>query len=71
MNQKPRMGVSTSQISGKNPDSVNVASKQVILTSPHSVFIIFGRASGQIFEKTEVLDPLGLVTLVKKPNFKP
>ena len=43
--------VCTFQMSGKIPDSTNVAFEAVILTHPHPLFAIFGRASGQIFEK--------------------
>ena len=50
-----KIRVCTFQLSGKIMDSANVAFEAVILTHPHSLFAIFGRASGQIFEKTLVL----------------
>ena len=49
------MKVFTFQMSGKIMDSANVAFEAVILTHPHLLFAIFGRASGQIFEKMRVL----------------
>ena len=50
-----KIGVCTFQMSGKIPDSTNVAFEAVLLTHPHTLFAIFGRASGQIFEKMRVL----------------
>ena len=56
-----KMRVCTFQMSGKISDSTNVAFKTIILTHPHPIlthphpfFAIFGRASGQIFEKMRV-----------------
>ena len=46
-----KIGVCTFQMSGKIPDSTNVASEAVILSNPDPSFAIFGRASGQIFKK--------------------
>ena len=46
-----KIRVCTFQMSGKIPDSANVAFEAVILTPSHILFAIFGRASGQIFEK--------------------
>ena len=46
-----KMRVCTFQMSGKIPDSANVAFEAVILSSPDPSFAIFGRASGQIFKK--------------------
>ena len=46
--------VCTFQMSRKNPDSANVAFEAVISTHPHTLFAMFGRASGQIFEKMRV-----------------
>ena len=46
-----KMRVCTFQMSGKNPDSANVAFEAVILSNPDPSFAIFGRASGQIFTK--------------------
>ena len=51
-----KVRVCTFQMSGKIPDSTNVAFEAVILTHPHLLFAIFGRASGQIFEKIWVLN---------------
>ena len=57
-----KIRVCTFQMSGKIPDSTNVAFEAVIsshlhqiLTHPHPLFAIFGRANGKIFEKTTVL----------------
>ena len=51
------------QMSGKITDSANVAFEAVILTHPHSLFAIFGRASGQIFEKMRARRDLTLIVL--------
>ena len=59
-----KIRVCTVQMSGKITDSDKVATEALLLTPPHPLFEIFGRASGQIFEKIRVLAPLGLVTLV-------
>ena len=37
------------QMSGKIPDSTNIAFEAVILTHPHFLFAIFGPARGQIY----------------------
>ena len=50
-----KIRICTFQMSGKIPDSINVGFEAVILTHPHPLFAIFGRASGQIFEKIRVL----------------
>ena len=57
-----KIRVCTFQMSGKIPDSANVAFEAVILTHPHplfthlhAMFAIVGRASGQIFQKMRVL----------------
>ena len=47
-----KIRVCTFQISGKIPDSTNVAFEAVILTHPHTLFAIFGPARGQIYGKT-------------------
>ena len=60
-----KIRVCTFEMSGKIPDSANLASEPVILTPPHPLFTIFGCASGQISENMRVLAPLGLVTLIK------
>ena len=46
-----KMRVCTFQMSGKITDSANVAFEAVILSNPDPSPAIFGRASGQIFEK--------------------
>ena len=56
-----KIRVCTFQMFGKIPDSANVAFKAVTLTHPHPFFAIFGRASGQIFEKSNLLAPFTLV----------
>ena len=48
-----KIRVCTFQMSGKIPDLSNVAFEAVILTHPHALFAIFGRDSGQIFEKIQ------------------
>ena len=53
-----KIRVCTFQMSGKIPDSANAAFEAVILTHPHPLFAIFGRASGQTFEKMQILPPL-------------
>ena len=50
-----KIRVCTFQMSRKIPDSANVAFEAVILSNPDPSFAIFGRASGQIFEKMRVL----------------
>ena len=47
-----KIRVCTFQMSGKIPDSANVASEAVILSNPHTLFAIFGPARGQIYGKT-------------------
>ena len=59
-----KIRVCTFQMSGKIPDSAKVAREPAILTPAHPLFAISGRASGQIYTKTMVLAPFGLVTLV-------
>ena len=58
-------------MSGKIPDSANVAFEAIILSNSHTLFAIFGPARGQIYgkktknyKKYMFLDPFGLVTLV-------
>ena len=46
-----KIRVCTFLMSGKIPDSANVAFEAVILSNPDPSFAIFGRASGQIFKK--------------------
>ena len=50
-----KIRVCSFQMSGKIRDSTNVAFEAVILSNPDPSFAIFGRASGQIFEKLRVL----------------
>ena len=47
-----KIRVCTFQMSGKIPDSTNVASEAVIVTHPRTLFAIFGPARGQIYGKT-------------------
>ena len=47
-----KIRVCTFQMSGKIPDSTNVASEAVIPSNPHTLFAIFGPARGQIYGKT-------------------
>ena len=51
--QIKKFRVCTFQMSGKIPDSTNVAFEAVILTHSHPLFAIFGCTSGQIFEKIQ------------------
>ena len=46
-----KIRVCTFQMSGKIRDSTNVAFEAVILSNSHTLFAIFGRASGQIYLK--------------------
>ena len=46
-----KIRVCTFQMSGKIPDSANVASEAVIPSNPHTLFAIFGPARGQIYGK--------------------
>ena len=47
-----KIRVCTFQMSGKIPDSANVASEAVIPSNSHTRFAIFGPARGQIYGKT-------------------
>ena len=47
-----KIRVCTFQMSGKIPDSANVASEAVIPSNSHTLFAIFGPARGQIYGKT-------------------
>ena len=62
------IGVCTFQMSGKIRDSANAAFKAVIVTHLTPFFAIFGRASGQIFEKCRFWRLQALFTLVNKPG---
>ena len=46
-----KIRVCTFQMSGKIPDSANVAFEAVIPSNSHTLFAIFGPARGQIYEK--------------------
>ena len=55
----PKIRVCTFQMSGKIPDSANVAFEAVIPSNPHTLFAIFGPARGQIFKKYRFQAPPG------------
>ena len=71
--QITKITVCTFEMSGKITDSANVASEPVIPTPSHTLFTIFGRASGQIFEnKLKIcMDSTRPEKIKKKCGFQP
>ena len=58
-------------MSGKIPDSANVASEAVIPSNSHTLFAIFGPARGQIYGKmVEKMRVLALVCKLKSKHPK-